>query len=67
MDALTSVLDLSPADIKLNLIDLGSLVEYGTNFLHILHASLGNFLFDESRSQELYIDHRSVYGSWAII
>ena len=61
MDALTSVLDLSPADIKLNLIDLRSLVEYGTNFLHILHASLGDFLFDESRSQELYIDHRSVH------
>ena len=60
--ALTDILDLSPSDIKLHLIDLGSLVEYGEDdFLEILHASLGDFLFDESRSQELYIDRRSIH------
>ena len=59
--ALTEVLDLSPRDIKLHLIDLGSLVEFRDNFLEILHASLGDFLFDESRSQELYIDQRLIH------
>jgi len=60
--ALTDILDLSPGDIKLHLIDLGSLVEYGEyNYLNILHASLGEFLFDESRSQELYVEHRSIH------
>ena len=58
---LTDILDLSPRDIKLHLIDLGSLVEYGSDFLGILHASLGDFFFDESRSQELYIDPRSIH------
>jgi len=55
--ALTFILDLSPRDIKLRLIDLGSLVEYGDDFLNILR----DFLFDESRSQELYINHRSIH------
>ena len=60
--ALTDVLDLSPSDIKLHLIDVGSLVEYGEyDYLIILHASLGDFLFDESRSQELYVDYRSIH------
>jgi hypothetical protein len=58
---LTDILDLSPRDIKLHLINLGSLVQYRSDFLGILHASLGDFLFDESRSQELYIDHRSIH------
>jgi hypothetical protein len=61
-DVLTRILDLSPSDIKLHLIDIGSLVEYGESmYLNILHASLGDFLFDESRSQELYIDRRSIH------
>jgi hypothetical protein len=58
---LTYILDLSPNDIKLSLIDLGSLVEYGEYFVEILHASLGDFLFDEARSQELYIDRRPIH------
>jgi hypothetical protein len=58
---LTEILDLSPGDVKLCLIDLGSLVEYGTHPLKILHASLDDFLFDEARSQELYIDRRSIH------
>jgi len=58
---LSDILDLSPRDIKLHLIDLGSLVECGNDFLKILHASLGDFLFDESRSQELYIDRRLIH------
>jgi len=55
------ILGLSPRDIKLYLIDLGSLVEYENSSLNVLHASLGDFLFDESRSQELFIDHRSIH------
>jgi hypothetical protein len=62
---LTEILDLSPGDIKLHLIDLGSLVEYEGDSLNVLHASLGDFLFDESRSQELYIDHRSIHAKIA--
>ena len=52
-ELVSDILDLSPRDIKLCLIDLGSLVEYGNDSLNVLHASLGDFLFDESRSQEL--------------
>jgi hypothetical protein len=62
---LASFLDLAPSDIKLYLIDLGSLVEYserdGQPFLNILHATLGDFLFDEARSQELYVERRSIH------
>jgi hypothetical protein len=61
INALTHILDLSPTDVKLHLIDLGSLVEYEETSLKILHASLGDFLFDETRSQGLYIDPRSVH------
>ena len=61
--ALTGILDLSPSDIKLHLIDIGSLVEYGEgDDLNILHASLGDFLFDKSRSQELYVDRRPIHA-----
>ena len=60
--ALTFILDLSPGDIKLRLIDLGSLVEYEEyDYLNILHASLADFLFDEFRSQELYIDPQLIH------
>ena len=60
-DALTTVFDLSSSDIKLRLIDLGSLVECREYGLSVLHASVGDFLFDESRSQELYVNHRSIH------
>jgi hypothetical protein len=62
--ALFEILNLSRGDIKLRLIDLESLVEYTESrydHLNILHASLGDFLFDESRSQELYIEHRLIH------
>ena len=64
--SLAETLYLSPSDIKLHLIDLGSLVEYENDFPNILHASLGDFLFDESRSQELYIDPRSIHTKIAL-
>jgi len=60
IDVLASILDLSPSDIKPCLIDLGSLVKWDY-WLNVLHASLGDFLFDEARSQELYIDRRSIH------
>jgi len=59
--ALTTIFDLSPSDIQLRLIDLGSLIEYGEQESKVLHASLGDFLFDEARSQELYINYRSIH------
>ena len=62
IDVLASILDLSPNNIKLCLIDLGSLVKWEDWLnLKVLHASLGDFLFDEARSQELYIDRRSIH------
>jgi hypothetical protein len=66
IDYLADTLDLSPSDIKLRLIDLGSLVGYENDFPKILHASLGDFLSDESRSQELYIDPRSIHTKIAL-
>ena len=62
-EALTSIFDLSLTDIKLRLIDLGSLVECGDSEygLKVLHASVDDFLFDEARSQELYVDRRSIH------
>jgi len=64
LEALTSIFDLSRSDIKLRIIDLGSLVEcgdpWGSEF-KVLHASLGDFLFDETRSQSLYVNRRSIH------
>ena len=61
IDVLASIVNLSPSDVKLCLIDLGSLVKWKEDWLNVLHASLGDFLFDEARSQELYIDCRSIH------
>jgi len=61
IEVLAGTLDLSPSEIKLHLIDLGSLVECKEDSWNILHASLGDFLFDEARSQELYINGRSIH------
>ena len=62
-EPLSSIFELSPSDIKLRLIDLGSLVECGESEyrLKVLHASLGDFLFDEARSHELYVNRRSIH------
>ena len=54
---LTDILNLLASDIKLHLIDLGSLVgykEYGN--LNILHASLGDFWSPSLKSYMLIID-----------
>ena len=61
IDVLADIVDLSPGQIKLLLIDLGSLVECREGRLKILHASLGDFLFDEPRSLELYINGPSIH------
>ena len=61
IDVLTWFLNLSPSDMKLCLIDLGSLIKWKEDQLEVLHASLGDFLFDEARSQELYINGRSIH------
>jgi len=61
IDVLAGILVLSPSEIKLRLIDLGSLVEVRGDICDSLHASLGDFLFDEARSQELYINGRAIH------
>jgi len=63
LDVLTDIFNLSPSNIKLHLIDLGSLIECRDSLqyqLKVLHASIGDFLFDEARSQELYVNRRSI-------
>jgi len=63
-EALSRIFDLSRSDIKLGLIDLGSLIEYGNSWdsgFKVLHASVGDFLFDEARSQELFVNRPSIH------
>ncbi len=43
-------------DIDIALADLASVVSYDTDFITFLHASLPDFLLDQSRSQQYYID-----------
>ena len=64
LEALSSIFNVSEGDIKLRLIDLGSLVECGDSLrsqLKVLHASIGDFLFDEARSQELHVNRRAIH------
>ena len=43
-------------DIEIALVDLASVVSYDTDEITFLHASLPDFLLDQSRSQQYYID-----------
>jgi len=64
VNLLTHILGLTPSEIKLSLTALGPLVaiyELPNNQVEILHATVGDFLFDEARSQELYVDRRSIH------
>ena len=54
-------LSLEQGDIYCALIDLSSIISYdeSSGEVHILHASLGDFLFDKRRSTIFYIDKAS--------
>ncbi len=49
-------LDITDDDIAVALGDLTSVLSYDTLAITFLHASLPDFLLDESRSQQYYID-----------
>jgi len=50
-------LSLQPGDVELYLGDLNSLVNIGpTQIIHIIHASLTDFLMDPTRSKEFWIN-----------
>jgi len=50
-------LSLRTGDVKLYLVDLSSLMSIGpVQEVHILHASLTDFLMDPTRSKELWIN-----------
>jgi hypothetical protein len=59
-------LSLQPGDVELYLGDLSSLVKVGPNQnIHVLHASLQDFLVDPTRSRELWINPRTRHIAFA--
>jgi len=54
---------LSRGDIKMLFGDLSSLVVISNDepYIHLLHASLGDFLLDPARSKEFYIDLSNIH------
>ncbi|KDR74704.1 hypothetical protein GALMADRAFT_141052 [Galerina marginata CBS 339.88] len=66
-------LSLDPGDIAVLLCDLTSLIsveEFGRSkesFLHIFHASLQDFLFDQSRSKQFWINAPLRCAEFAIL
>ncbi|KDR71808.1 hypothetical protein GALMADRAFT_126732 [Galerina marginata CBS 339.88] len=58
-DSFEKLFSLDPGDIQRLFCDLGSIVTgtaTGDRMIHILHASLADFLLDQSRSQQFSID-----------
>jgi hypothetical protein len=66
-DALERFMFLNPGDIQQILIDLGSVVSFENQNteIRVLHASLGDFLFDPLRSNEYYVEPASVHSTLA--
>ena len=62
------ILGLHPGDVQRNLEDLGSLIEYkGDDIpLHVLHASLFDFLSDPPRFSGLPFNLTTIYTDLAI-
>jgi len=59
-------LSLQPGDIELYLGDLSSLVNIGADeTIHLLHASLQDFLVDPTRAKELWINPRARHTAFA--
>jgi hypothetical protein len=66
-DALGMLLGLRPGGTELLLIDLHSIltIDSPTKPVRILHASLGDFLLDQSRANEFYINIRLSHATLA--
>ena len=50
--------DVDSDDVSVLLVDLLPILTYEDSEIHFLHASLPDFLLDQARSQEYYIDKR---------
>jgi hypothetical protein len=63
VEALENFLLLNRGDIEILLGDLSAVITISDvdPFIHILHASLGDFLLDAARSKEFYIDLSSIH------
>ncbi len=61
--AIEQFLELDPGEVEFLLADMTSLVSCHSELhtYHILHASLGDFLFDLSRSGDFYIDKSAMH------
>jgi len=68
MDAgeLEDFLLLNRGDVEMLLGDLSAVITVSDDypFIHILHASLGDFLLDSARSREFYIDLSNIHTTW---
>ncbi|KAF9484804.1 hypothetical protein BDN70DRAFT_56494 [Pholiota conissans] len=64
---LEEMLDLSPGDVYLTLVDLSSLLncEQHEAPIQVFHASLGDFLLDKDRSKQFHIDIASAHAHMA--
>lgn len=56
---------LDRGDIEILFYDLNSIVSIDRSFIHILHASLGDFLLDATRSKDFHINVSSVHSTCA--
>jgi len=66
LDDIEQFLSLQPGDVELYLGDLSSLVTIGPDqTIHVLHASLQDFLVDPTRSKELWIDPQARHAAFA--
>ncbi|PPQ89222.1 hypothetical protein CVT25_001301 [Psilocybe cyanescens] len=70
------ILSMNPGDAEIALCDLGSILKVTNHStdagvqdrrLHIFHASLEDFLLDESRSGKFHIDAPSKHAEFAIL
>ena len=60
-ESLEIFLLLSRGDIEMLLGDLSAVITVSDHYIHILHASLGDFLLDSARSKEFYIDLSNIH------
>jgi len=60
-ESLEDFLLLSRGDVEMLLGDLSAVITVSDHYIHILHASLGDFLLDSARSKEFYIDLSNIH------
>ena len=66
LPVIEQILTLQPGDVELYLGDLSSLVSIGDDeTIHVLHASLQDFLVNPTRSKELWINPRARHTAFA--